>query len=88
MAEAIDHALVAGDFEKAANLIEVIAVTMITVESKVSTLLRWIAKLPDELINTHPWLCIALAGARMAAGRLDDVEPLLRSVEAMLSTTA
>ncbi|NQT74708.1 MAG: hypothetical protein HQ553_18375 [Chloroflexi bacterium] len=87
-AEAIDHALAAGDFEKAANLIEAIAVTMITVESKVSTLLRWIAKLPDELINKRPWLCIALAGARMAAGRLDDVEPLLRSVEAMLSTTA
>jgi len=86
-AEAINHALAAGDFEKAANLIEVIAVPMITVESKVSTLLRWIAKLPDELITTRPWLCIALAGARMAAGRLDDVEPLLRSVEKMLATT-
>jgi len=86
-AEAIDHALAAGDFERAANLIEAIAVPMITVESKVSTLRRWLAKLPDELITTRPWLCVTLASARMAAGRLDDVEMLLSSAEEMLSTT-
>ena len=84
-ADAIDHALAAGNFEKAADLIEVIAVPMITVESKVSTLLKWLAKLPDELITTRPWLCVTLAGARMAAGRLEDVEPLLRSAEEILS---
>ncbi len=86
-AEAVDHSLAAGDLERAANLIEAIAVPMITVESKVSTIPRWLAKLPDELITTRPWLCIALASARMAVGRLDDVEPLLQSVENLLSTT-
>ncbi len=85
-AEAVDHALAAGDLERAANLIEAIAVPMITMESKVSTIPRWLAKLPDELITTRPWLCIALASARMAIGRLDDVEPLLKSAEDMLST--
>lgn len=84
-AEAIDHALAAEDFEKAANLIESVAVPMITVESKVSTLLAWLIELPDELVATRPWLSISLASTRLAAGRLDDVEPLLRSAEEVLS---
>jgi len=86
-AEAIDHAFAAEDLERVANLIEKIAVPMITIESKVSTLLRWLARLPDEFITTRPWLCIALASARIADGRWDDIEPLLRSAESVLKAT-
>lgn len=80
-AEAIEHAFAAQDLQRAARLIEAVAVPMITMESKVSTLLGWLTKLPHDLVDTRPWLCIALAAAYLAGGRLDEIEPLLRSAE-------
>ena len=84
--EAISHALAAGDQQRAADLIERVAIPMITIGSKVSTVLGWLASLSTELIITRPWLCVVLASARIADGRLDDVEPLLISAEESLST--
>ena len=82
--EAIRHALDAGDFERAANLIEPIASSMVS-ESRLSTLLGWLARLPDEIIRTNPWLAAHGAWANLFTGRFRSVEPLLLAAEARLS---
>jgi LuxR family maltose regulon positive regulatory protein len=82
--EAINHALAGGDTERAADLVESIAMTLVK-ESKLSTLQRWLNKLPEELLGDHPWLCISQAWAHFVSGRLDEIEPLLQKVESRLS---
>jgi LuxR family maltose regulon positive regulatory protein len=53
MAAAIDHALSAGDFERAAHLIEQIAEATL-MRSEVATFLSWVEALPDELVRVRP----------------------------------
>ena len=84
MTEAIHHALAIEDFERAANLIESVAMPIVEA-SKLSTVLGWLAKLPEEQISTRPWLCLALACAHLAAGQLEAVEPLLKTIDTTLS---
>jgi LuxR family maltose regulon positive regulatory protein len=84
--EAFRHALAAGDPERAANIIEPIGMKMI-VESRLSRLLGWLAKLPDELIAARPWLCVSGAWANLLTGQMGDVERLLQFAEIILSET-
>ena len=49
-------------------------------------LLAWIEPIPDELIRTHPWLCIYRAWALLVTGQIKVVEPYLQMVERGLST--
>jgi len=80
-AEAIDHALAAGDFEPAARLIEQAAEATL-MRSEIATLLRWVDALPDELVRGRPSLCVFHAWALLFGGRpLDAVEARLRDVE-------
>jgi LuxR family maltose regulon positive regulatory protein len=78
MAQAIDHALSAQDFERAALLIEQIAEETM-MRSEVATLLRWLDMLPDELVRARPSLCIHHAWALLFSGRsIDNVEARLQ----------
>jgi len=80
-AEAIDHALAAGDFEQAARLIEQAAEATL-MRSEVATLLRWVESLPDELVHDRPSLCVYHAWALLFGGRpLEAVEARLQDVE-------
>ena len=56
--EAIDHALVAQDYSRAATLIEEVAPTLIS-EGKLTVLRSWLDALPEEIIRTSPRLCIS-----------------------------
>ena len=86
-AEAVYHALEAHDFERAADLIEVIGLSDM-LPGQVHTLLGWLDKLPDVLVRSRPALCIVHAAALMfadqpeaAEARLDDAERYIQPSE-------
>ncbi|MFL7890626.1 MAG: LuxR C-terminal-related transcriptional regulator [Anaerolineales bacterium] len=79
--EAIDHALAAGDQNRASKLIESIAIEKLR-RSETSSLIRWIEALSADLVDRNPALCITQAWALMLrGGPLDQVEARLRMIE-------
>jgi LuxR family maltose regulon positive regulatory protein len=81
--EAVPHALAGEDPEWAAALIEPLAMALVT-ESRLATLLGWLDKLPENLVNARPWLCVARAWASLLSGQMEAVEPLLQCAEDIL----
>ena len=61
LAEAIQHALAAGDFAHAADLIEHSALPM-ALEGQQATVAGWLAALPEALRHERPRLVLAQAG--------------------------
>ncbi|MDQ2904797.1 MAG: LuxR C-terminal-related transcriptional regulator [Chloroflexota bacterium] len=57
-AEAIEHALAAQDYARAAILIEGVAPTLIS-EGKLTILQSWLDALPEEVVRASPRLCIS-----------------------------
>jgi ATP/maltotriose-dependent transcriptional regulator MalT len=55
--EAVEHAFLAKDLPRAANLVENAAETMM-MRSQVTTLRTWLERLPDEQITRRPALCV------------------------------
>lgn len=80
-ADAIAHAIDAGEFARAARLITAAAPAMLQQRQEV-TVAGWYALLPPELIRDDPALGIGYAGALLSSGRTDGVEQLLRDAEA------
>jgi LuxR family maltose regulon positive regulatory protein len=78
--EAISHALAAGTFERAAVLLEQIAVPLYQ-HGAVETLRGWLAALPDPVLRTRPRLCLAQALLRMNRHNLGEVEGYLQDAE-------
>jgi LuxR family maltose regulon positive regulatory protein len=77
-APAIEHMLRAGDFERAASLIEEITEATL-MRSELATFLGWVDELPDEVVRDRPSLCVFQAWALLLAGRpLDAVEARLQ----------
>jgi len=75
---AIEHALTAGDFERAAGLIEQAAEATL-MRSEIATFLRWVDALPDELVRDRPSLCLFQAWALLMSGRpLESIESRLQ----------
>ncbi|MFQ5857178.1 MAG: LuxR C-terminal-related transcriptional regulator [Anaerolineae bacterium] len=81
--EAVSHALAAGDVERVARLVEGSALAWIY-HGELTTLVGWLGALPDEVVRSRPWLCVAHAWALVNAGQLDGVEPLLQDAEKAL----
>jgi LuxR family maltose regulon positive regulatory protein len=80
MGAAIDHSLSAGDFERAARLVEQVAQATL-LRSEVATFLSWVERLPAEPVRARPSLCLFHAWAMLLAGRpLDAVESRLQEV--------
>jgi LuxR family transcriptional regulator, maltose regulon positive regulatory protein len=77
---AIDHALAAGDAERAADLVE-IAAPATQRERREATLRGWLERLPTDLFPDRPVLSVIYVGALMATGTTEGVEPLLRDAE-------
>ena len=86
-AEAIRHALAAGDFERAADLIE-LAVPATRRSRQEATLLGWLKALPDELFHVRPVLSVAYAGVLQQGGEIEGIEDRLQDAERWLGTTA
>jgi LuxR family maltose regulon positive regulatory protein len=79
--EAIEHAIAAADFERAARLVEQHAVQQMMSYRRESTLAGWLDALPEELVRSRPWLCVYLGWTRHWMGMRDQVEEALRCAE-------
>lgn len=86
-ADAIRHALAAGDFEHAANLVE-LAVPDMRRSRQEATLLDWLKAFPDDLIRARPMLSLHYAGTLLLNGDLEGVEGRLRDAERWFDTIA
>jgi LuxR family maltose regulon positive regulatory protein len=81
MTEAIDHALAAGDPERAARLLEE-TTEAVMLSSEVATFYRWVEMLPDEIVHSRPLLCIYQAMAQLLSARsLEVAETHLKIAE-------
>jgi LuxR family maltose regulon positive regulatory protein len=85
--EAIDHALHAEDFERAAHLIEEQA-DVIWEGGEHTKLRRWLVGLPVELVFSKPQLCIFHAWNLFSSGQQDAAERSLQAAEQALDTSA
>ncbi len=79
-AQAVSHALSAGDVERVASLLEGRTVAA-TDRIELGALLRWLDTLPAAVVRSRPWLCLTYAWALAYVGRLGAIESLLESVE-------
>lgn len=80
---AIDHALAAADFPRAAHLME-LAIPAVRRERREVELRRWVRSLPDEVVRVRPVLGIAFVGALAQGEEFDSVEERLRDIERSL----
>jgi len=81
--EAIDHAFAAGDFERAANLIEPI-VDDLSKRGELKTLFNWLEALPGAQMRSHSRLYLAHAWGLLMMGQADAAEKRLREAEGLL----
>jgi LuxR family maltose regulon positive regulatory protein len=81
--EAIEHALRAEDFERAAHLIERVAET-VWVRSEDTKFRRWLDGLPVELVFSKPQLCIFHAWHLYLNGQMEEAERRLQAAEKAL----
>jgi LuxR family maltose regulon positive regulatory protein len=86
-AAAIRHALAAGDFERAADLVE-LAIPAMRRSRQEAAVRGWLELLPDEVIRVRPVLSVGFAGALLARGELEGVEGRLRDAERWLDAAA
>ena len=86
-ADAIRHALAAGDFERAAGLVELAAIAMLG-SSQEETLYRWLKALPDEVVRARPVLNVYYAFALLGRDGLEAAEDRLQDAERRLGATA
>ncbi|HET9927725.1 MAG TPA: hypothetical protein VFQ09_02870, partial [Rubrobacter sp.] len=87
LSSAIEHALSAGDHERAARLMEW-GIGQTWYRGEVATLLGWLGKLPKETMRRRPLLLIWFAAAMMLAGQLDGVESLLEEADRVLGNSS
>jgi LuxR family maltose regulon positive regulatory protein len=85
-ADAVRHALAAGDVERAARLIEE-ALADTRRSRQDSLLLSWIRALPDPVVRSSPVLSITAAWAQLMAGQIDAAGSRLDDAEKALATT-
>jgi LuxR family maltose regulon positive regulatory protein len=83
--EAIEHALRAEDFERAAHLIEEMA-EAVWGRGEHTKLGRWLDRLPVELVFTKPQLCIFNAWILFVNGQQDAAERSLQIAEKRFET--
>jgi LuxR family maltose regulon positive regulatory protein len=81
--EAIQHALAASDWERAAELIQEYTVSLLR-HGELSTLLGWLKALPDAVVRKHPQLCRDYGWVLTLSGQLDAAAPYLECAEQAL----
>ena len=85
--EAVEQAFLAEDFSLAVSLIEELA-EVVWDRARDSQLLRWLKKLPGELLQVNPKLCIFYARELFKSGFLDEAEKKLQTAEQLLISGA
>jgi LuxR family transcriptional regulator, maltose regulon positive regulatory protein len=84
-AEAIEHAVVGGDFARAADLLE-LGMPALARDRQEAKLRAWVERLPEEVLAGRPVLSNGYAGALMSTGEFEGVERHLRTAERWLET--
>jgi LuxR family transcriptional regulator, maltose regulon positive regulatory protein len=84
---AIGHALAAGDFDRAADLVE-LAIPAMRRTRQETKLRGWLEVLPGEVVQVRPVLSVYFAGALLIGGELEGVEGRLRDAERWLEPAA
>ncbi|HSL45408.1 MAG TPA: LuxR C-terminal-related transcriptional regulator [Anaerolineales bacterium] len=84
-ADAVDHALLAEDFDSALRLIEEIAGASIWVSGELPVLLNWSKRLPEEVLMSRPRLSLYCARALFFNGQIDMADRYLQHAETALS---
>jgi LuxR family maltose regulon positive regulatory protein len=85
-AVAIGHALAGGDFERAADLVELEIPAMSRTRQE-AMVRGWLEVIPDEVVRVRPVLSVGFAGALLSVGELEGVESRLRDAERWLDVT-
>jgi LuxR family maltose regulon positive regulatory protein len=83
ISEAIQQAILAGDHDRAAQLIEQNGCFLL-ISGEVATLLSWASAIEFHAEN-RPWLAIQKAWAHALTGEVDQIEPTLQAPEKLLS---
>ncbi|HSR19686.1 MAG TPA: LuxR C-terminal-related transcriptional regulator [Anaerolineales bacterium] len=81
--EAIDHALLGGDFVQAAQLVEAIGPDMM-MQSEFDQLATWLDAIPEDIVLGWPWLCIIRAWMYQRWARVEEGESYLAAAERAL----
>lgn len=84
LADAVGHAIAAGDSEHAADLVE-LALPGLRQRREDRTLRAWLRALPDDVVRRRALLATALAWARLSEGDLDGVESWLDDADTALA---
>ena len=84
LAGAFNHALAAGDFERAARLAEAAWQDMDR-SFQTAAWLGWVNKLPDAVVCSRPGFCVLLGQAFSDVGDLDASETYLQNAERALA---
>lgn len=85
--EAISHAILAADYEQAAQIVERSTLDLLA-HGRLHQLLHWVRLLPEQLADQRPLLALAQAWALAFAARLPEAALLLDRVEAALPAAA
>lgn len=85
-AEAVDHALAAKDWPRAADLIERLMLMPMFRQGRHATLQAWMEKLPESELQTKPDLCFWYAWALLISDRREEYERPLRIAEHVWQT--
>ncbi len=83
LAEAVNHALATDDVERVSHLIAGKAFAMMD-HGGLATLVARLDALPEEMMRSRPWLCVARAWALIYAGQMGALEALLLDTEEAL----
>ena len=81
--KAINHALAAMDYELAANLVEQVAHNL-DMQNEQAMLTSWVNRLPRDILEKHPWLCVYRAWGYYWTGRREIEEEWLQLAEKSL----
>ncbi len=84
---AVTHALAVSDFERAGRLIVQTGGTLI-MRGEAATVLNWLRRLPEELIQTNSRLGVMYAGTLLSSGQPQAAEARLKQIEAATSESA
>ncbi len=80
---AIGHALAAGDFGRAADLVE-LAIRALRPTRQEAMVRRWLEELPDDVVRVRPVLSVTFAGALLMTGEIEGVQERLQDAERWL----
>jgi LuxR family maltose regulon positive regulatory protein len=87
LAEAIDHALHAKEYARAAALIDQAAENMFQ-RSELVTLRNWLSALPSDQLRQEARLSVVFAWVLLATGQFPEMDPYLENAERLLGLQA